>query len=195
MKTSALLGILTVWLGLAVVAVLAGLLRHVPPPAVILGLTAAVLVATFAIPSMRNRFRMADLRSLLLPHLIRFVGIAFLVLVSSGDLPPEFAPVGWGDLIAALGAVLLLMVGPPSERSGRWWVWMAWNVFGLADMVSLLVTAVRVVLAGAGNQFELFQTLPFGLLPTFAVPLIIATHILIFVRLFGIRRTGESVVE
>ena len=37
------------------------------------------------------------------------------------------------------------------------------------------------------SQFAMFRTLPFGLLPTFFVPLIIATHVLMLVRLLRTR--------
>jgi hypothetical protein len=74
------------------------------------------------------------------------------------------------------------------SRAG-WWAVLGWNVFGLADMALLVVTGIRLVTADP-SQFALFRKLPFGMLPTFFVPLIIATHVILFVRLF---RDGDDI--
>lgn len=183
--------VLTVWFVAAVLAVSGGLLARLPfpPPLLIAGLAAAAIAAGLLGAGMRNWVLTADLRYLLAPHLVRFVGFAFLYLVSRGALVRAFLPIGWGDAIAAIGAVALLIARPRlSERSG-WWMVLVWNTFGFLDMLLLLVTGIRLGLA-APEQFALFLRLPFGLLPTFFVPLIIATHVFIFVRLYSARRPG-----
>ena len=186
MKTQQVGIALVLWLVAAATAVAAGLLARVPPPAVVAVLAALVVFVSFAAPGLRQWVRTADLRLLLVPHLIRFVGVVFLILVSRGVLAPAFTPIGWGDTVAASGALVLLLVGLPITSSGRWWTWLAWNSFGLADMALLVVTGIRLATT-APEQFTLFRHLPFGLLPTFAVPLIIATHVFIYIRLFMLR--------
>jgi len=57
-------------------------------------------------------------------------------------------------------------------------------------MMMLVATGIRLGFVDP-SQFALFRQLPFGLLPTFFVPLIIATHLFIFVKLFA-RRCGIS---
>src|ERR1700726_2150388 len=71
------------------------------------GLTALVLVACWKIPMIRNAAATIELRSLIALHLVRFVGIYFLILAARGGLPVGFArPAGIGDIIVATGAVV-----------------------------------------------------------------------------------------
>jgi hypothetical protein len=53
-------------------------------------------------------------------------------------------------------------------------------------MALLVLTGIRLATT-APEQFTLFRHLPFGLLTTFAVPLIIATRVFIYIRLFMLR--------
>jgi hypothetical protein len=177
---------LAVWLMAAVLAVMAGALARVPPPAVVLGLALALVAMGTAVSPIRSWIKGADLRLFLVPHFVRFVGIVFLVLVGRGILAEAFVTIGWGDVLAAIGAVGLWALGPPRSRRGRA-AWFAWNTLGLADMTLLIVTGMRLALADPG-QFVLFRQLPLGLLPTFAVPLIIASHVFVYARLLGERR-------
>jgi hypothetical protein len=59
---------------------------------------------------------------------------------------------------------------------------LIWNVVGLIDILFVVVTAARIVMSEPETMTEFFH-LPLGLLPTFIVPIIIVTHIVIFVRL------------
>lgn len=185
--------LLVLWLLAAWVAVTTGLLLRVPPPVVAVLLAAVATLVCLAVPGFRRWMQCADLRLFLLPHLVRFVGLVFLILVSNGVLAPAFRPIGWGDLLAAIGAVGLLALGAPERRSSyQWWIWLAWNTFGVVDMALLVVTGIRLALA-APEQFALFRQFPFGLLPTFAVPLIITTHVLIYVRLLAAHSASSEV--
>lgn len=192
MRTSTVVSVLTVWFVAATVAVAAGLLERVtvPPPAIVAVLAAVTVLFVLLRPGARTWLHTVELRYLFLPHLVRFVGVAFLILVSRGVLVREFVPIGWGDTIAAIGAVVLLLTRPRLSTPAGWWSVFAWNCFGLADMVVLIVTGIRSGSA-APEQFALFRQLPFGLLPTFFVPLIIATHVFLFIRLFA-RRSAPA---
>ena len=57
-----------------------------------------------------------------------------------------------------------------------------WNVIGLIDLVFVLFTAARLNLADP-SQLRALTYLPLSLLPTFLVPLLLATHIILFLRL------------
>ena len=177
--------VLSLWFVVAVLAVVTGAFGRipVPPPLIIV-----VLATTAFAFSLRSQSVQAlHVRYLIAPHLVRFVGVAFLFLVQRGTLPPEFVSIGWGDAIAAVGAVLLLITRQDLTTRHGWWSILLWNVFGMADMVMLIITGIRLGRVDP-SQFDRFRELPFGILPAFVVPIVIATHLLIFVRLFGARR-------
>ena len=187
-----LTGLLLGWLCAAALLVQSGVLERVPPPVFLVSLAAASTLAALLNPGARRYFGEIDLRWLLLPHLVRFVGLYLLYLVGTGELPPLFRAIGWGDLIAACGAVLLMVLGPPEpKRSWSWGLWLGWSFFGVGDMALLVTRAVPAVLADP-ELFRPFYALPMGLLPTFVVPLIITTHVLILLRLLSRR---ENVAE
>src|SRR5690242_18551053 len=74
------------------------------------------------------------LRPLLVVHTFRFVGLSFLVPgVVSPELPLEFArPAAYGDLVAAVLALVALAFLTSRFAIGLVWVF---NVWGLADLV------------------------------------------------------------
>jgi hypothetical protein len=172
------------WLGLAVFSSASGRLEALGPPApqlVLLGLTGAVLLAGALVPALRAWSTSVDLRLLVALHLTRFVGIYFLVLYRRGELPYAFAvPGGWGDILVAALALGLLANGPPVGRRRQ--AYVAWNIFGLLDILFVVATAARLAMAGPDSMSALLR-LPLSLLPTFLVPLIIASHVLIAARL------------
>lgn len=186
MRTPILLTVLAAWFIAAAAVVAVGLLGHLPfpPPVLIVALATICILTVLLTPGTRAWLMRVDLRRLLAVHLVRFVGIAFLVLVGRGVMSRAFLPIGWGDAVSAAGAAALLIANPDLSTKRGWWSVLVWNVFGMADMLMLIVTGIRVGRADP-SQFSLFLQLPFGLLPTFFVPLIIATHVFIFVRLFA----------
>ena len=66
------------------------------------------------------------------------------------------------------------------DTPGRRLFLLAWNVLGLFDILMVLAIAAQTALADPGFRHA-FATLPLSLLPTFVVPLVIASHALIFV--------------
>jgi hypothetical protein len=123
---------------------------------------------------------------LALPQALRVVGGAFLLVLAMGELPPVFAlPAGLGDIAIGVAAPFVarrLRAG----RAGRGAVWF--NVLGVVD----LVVAVGVgFLAGLGPTRLLdvepstaaVGLLPLVLIPTTAVPLALALHVVSLTRL------------
>ena len=181
----ALLVRLVFWLWFAAAAA-AGhflLLQRLPAlatPALVLGLTALLLLAYFRHRPFRAWVDGLELRSLVLLHLTRFVGIYFLVLYQRGLLPRAFAvPGGIGDIIVATMALPVAFA--PLEADTRLRAILIWNVVGFLDLLGVVFTAARLNLASPLLLLELTR-LPLSLLPTFLVPLRVATHVVIFVR-------------
>jgi hypothetical protein len=183
---------LGLWLVVAITLGASGRLEALQPPLpqlTLIALTAGALLATARIPSVRAWALSVDVRVLVAFHLIRFVGGYFLVLYRRGELPYAFAvPGGWGDILVASLALLLLFSGPP-KTVGRLRAYIAWNVLGLLDILFVVATAARLGLAAPASMQALLR-LPMSLLPTFLVPLIITSHVLLAVRL---ARAGQAI--
>lgn len=182
---AALLVRLFFWLWFAAAAA-AGhflLLQRLPPqsiPGIVLTLTAVLLVLYFRVAPVRAWVDALDLRTLVLLHVTRFVGIYFLVLYQNGVLPRAFAvPAGLGDILVATMALPVALA--PIEPALRRRAIVIWNVVGFVDMLFVVATAIRLNLADP-TQLRAFTHLPLSLLPTFLVPLILATHIVLFIR-------------
>jgi hypothetical protein len=181
-------GVLLIGLGWLLVATAfgaAGAMRSLPPaatPLVLLGLTAVVLALAWRRAGFRTWLWALDERLLVALHLTRFVGACFLYLHGRGRLPYAFAvPAGWGDITVATLAAILLVAGPPRDAARRA-AYIAWNALGLLDILFVVATAARLVVIDPGSMTAL-RGLPLSLLPTFLVPLLVATHVVLGVRL------------
>jgi hypothetical protein len=157
-------------------------LRPPAPQLILAGLTIVLLLGARLWAPLRQFVATVDVRALVLFHVTRFVGFYFLALHARGDLPWAFAvPGGWGDNVVAAAALLLVLgVRPDSPRGRR--AYLAWNVFGLLDILGVVLTAARLAFTDPASM-RLLLRLPLSLLPTFVVPVIIATHVLMLARL------------
>ena len=180
------------WFFLALVAGLSGVLVAVRPlflQTVLLTLVVALLALFYTASGFRRWALSVDIRGLVLVHVSRLVGIYFLLLYSRGQLPYAFAvPGGWGDIAVAATAVAVSALSPTSGAAG-WGVFFLWNVFGLADILFVVGTAARLGTAVPESMAALTK-LPLSLLPTFLVPIIISTHVIMLLRLLASRREG-----
>ena len=149
------------WLPVAVAGFLGLLLalRRIP-----------VVARALAAPGMVSRLE--------LPHSFRVVeGTAFLLTMALGHLPALFAlPAGLGDIAAGIAAPLVArrLAHGTGRRAALWF-----NAFGMTDLVIALTL-------GALTGFQLINVTPPGrrsascplaLIPTAAVPLLLALHI------------------
>jgi hypothetical protein len=109
---------------------------------------------------------------LLILHSFRFVGLAFLVPgVVSPDLPSAFAqPAAYGDIIAAILALLSLVSLPSASGVVIAWIFSLW---GTADLFNAFYQANH-----AGVMPGQFGAAYF--IPTLIVPLLLITHVLGF---------------
>ena len=144
-----------------------------------------MVAARYIWPELRLRQRAEALRPLLILHSFRFIGLAFLVpgVVSLG-LPPAFAhSAAYGDIIAAILALLALILLPSTSGVVIAWIF---NVWGTADLFNAFYQANH-----AGLMAEQLGATYF--IPTFIVPLLLITHGLGFRIL--LRHGNESVMR
>lgn len=187
-----------IWLGVAFVVGATGVLRQspVPPPVIAVALTIATLVVIRISPRTRAGVQNLGPGPLVLFHLVRIAaGAYFLALGSRGVLPRQFTtPAGWGDIFIGITAVWVLWRCLPVRTAWQRVALLAWNVAGLLDILGVLGNAVRLFVRDPSFVGP-FMTLPLAILPTFVVPIVIVSHVLLFswVRLKpGTTRRVES---
>ena len=126
------------------------------------------LVARYIWPALRLRPRAEALRPLLILHSFRFLGLAFLVPgVVSPDLPSAFArSAAYGDIIAAVLALLALISLPSASGVVIAWIFSLW---GTADLFNAFYQANHAGLMAGQLGATYF-------IPTLIVPLLLITH-------------------
>jgi hypothetical protein len=90
----------------------------------------------------------------------------------------------WGDIVIGVLAVAVASAMRPTQFAKTFL--LSWNMIGLIDIVFVISSALRFGLKDWQSMHAL-RELPLSLLPTFLVPLIISSHVLIFVRLIRAR--------
>ena len=131
-----------------------------------------VVSARYIWPRLRLQQPAEALRSILILHSFRFMGLIFLVPgVVSPYLPSAFArPTAYGDFIAAILALLALFLLPSTAGTISAWIF---NVWGAVDLLNAFYQGNHAgLLAG-----QLGATY---VIPTFIVPLLLITHGLAF---------------
>ena len=179
------------WLFVAVLIGYSGVLRSTQLPMSALGvaITLALIVAFALRRDYREKALRAGVRPLIAVHVARFAGIYILWLYDRGPLPRDFAmAAGWGHVAVAVLAVIVLLAFRPETRTGRTAI-LAWNVIGVVGALFVFLSASRIARADPLAQAG-FTSLPLSLLPTFLAPLIMVTHVLIFV--WWARKTPNS---
>jgi hypothetical protein len=152
------------------------LFAHLPFPAPQLLVLALAVVAAVGL---RGWLETLPWRVLVGMHAVRLVGVVFVILGAQGLLAPAFATrAGWGDLIAALGAIAVAVAGLRSKPLAY-----LWNSFGLLDLVVAVGTATTVVMSGAIPGIQPLTHFPLNLVPTFFVPFLVASHVAIYRRI------------
>ena len=186
-----------IWFLIALIIGAYSLLATIPPPIpqlILFSLVLALLIIFWKSESFQNICFDLDIRVLLSIHLSRFVGIYFLILHSKGELPYAFAvPGGFGDIAVAITALLVSIFSPTKGGLG-FIIYFAWNILGLIDILYVVKTAARLAIADPQSMIALTE-LPLSLLPTFLVPIIIFTHVLIFVRLYNSYRKRDPLIS
>jgi hypothetical protein len=128
---------------------------------------------------------------LALPHTLRVVGVLFLIVMALGHLPAAFAlPAGLGDI--AIGVAAPFVARRLARGNGAAGA-VRFNVLGILDLVVavsiafLLFEFVEVTPSTAP-----LRLLPLALIPTTAVPLAVALHIVSLRQLRTAARSRED---
>lgn len=114
---------------------------------------------------------------LIAPHVLRHMGLSFLVpTVADAQIPMSFAnAAAYGDFISALLALLALVA--LRKNWGIAFLLVAFfNVIGFMDLINALRQAEAIPYLAAT-----------WFIPTFFVPVLLVSHIMIFVRLLGMQ--------
>ncbi len=142
-------------------------------------------LAYWTSPRLRHALDQIPLWLLTISHVWRFVGLGFVVGTLVRVLPPQFGyPEGIGDVLAAVFCIPLALSMRRNHHSPRLRVaFVAWNVFGLIDLLSAISMGVLysngpIGTLRTGPSTELMITFPVSIIPTFFVPLFILLHLL-----------------
>ncbi len=132
----------------------------------------STVTARYIWPVLRSQPRAEALRPLLILHSFRFIGLAFLVPgVVSADLPSTFAhSAAYGDIIAAMLALISLLALPQTAGIVLAWIFNLWGTF---DLLNAFYQANHAGLSAGQLGATYF-------IPTVIVPLLLITHGLAF---------------
>lgn len=179
--------VLGLWLGAALAFAATVSLESMPRPLIpvmVWGPVIAVLLLRRRNTGVRDAIAAVPLAVLIGFHIVRApIGIAFLFYSGDG-LHPDFAiPGGIGDIAAGALAIPAL-IAALDPRGARRTIVIAWNALALADILMVFFTAQRILFFGSGfDEMTAFGSFPFPAIPAFVVPVVVLTHVLIFLRL------------
>ena len=123
------------------------------------------------------------LMPLIFPHAFRHIGLLFLVPgVVAEPLPPAFAdPAAYGDFATGILAILALLALRGGWRIALPLVWL----FSIVGAVDLLHAVARGLTVDAQEHMGAAWYIP-----TFIVPALIVTHVMVFARLLRPKSDG-----
>lgn len=167
---------LAVWLSSAFVLGSSGASSIVSFPFLAAFLSVSAVSLYLVMPSIRGAVHAIGICPLVFLHLARFAGFYLLLLCRQGRLPSAFAgPAGIGDIVIAATAGLAALSGSPR-------LLLLWNTAGLIDILFVMFTAARLETQQPGSMAA-FAGLPLSLFPAFFIPLMLVSHVAIFVLL------------
>ena len=154
------------------------------PLSFVLAVVSYSLIAKwYVMPWLAPLSRKEALTPLLLLHSSRFIGLAFLIPgVTSVPLDPRFAnPAAWGDLLAAVLALIALLALRLEWSAAVPLVWI-FNIEGTLDLLNALFQGMRYA-----PSSDLGATY---FIPTVIVPALLVTHFIVFKLLLSQKPTN-----
>jgi hypothetical protein len=130
----------------------------------------------YVVPNMAAWSPAKLLTPILLLHMLRELGLMFMFPGATlPGMPDAFAvPAALGDFMAAVLATVALFAVQRGSTSAKTWVWI-FNIWGTADLIVAITLAV--VFKSAPHLGASYW------IPAFWVPMLLATHALVFVYL------------
>jgi hypothetical protein len=158
-------------------------------------LAIGVAVVLFVAPIRQLVSQPAVQTTVIAVHSLRVVeGSGFLLMAALGVLPAIFAiPAGAGDVIAGLAAFSAIRW----LRAGRWGSVVAWNLFGVLDLLNAAVLGV-ITSPGQLNLLHSTPTTawllvePLVVIPTFVVPFYLLLHFISLRYLASARSQAQT---
>jgi hypothetical protein len=176
--------IASVWL--IGVSLLGGAGNDVLPPHIPVALGATLLVGYLLLlsPTFRRIIAAVPQHWLIGIQAFRILGTVWLVRYFGGGMPGLFAlPAGIGDVTTGLLAAFVAYAwysGKPYARTAA----IAWNIFGMADLVNAVVLGALTNGGGGGILF------PLVLIPAYGVPRSLLIHSYSLIGL--VRKTSQQ---
>lgn len=185
-RSGAWLVLFALWSLIAAVAAAVLPAPRAPGPVRLLLIVGPVVLFILALRSstaLRQTLAALNPRWLIAAHGIRAViGAAFLIFGRQGLVPGGFAlHAGVGDVIAGVGAVLLMFAYPRLSHPGGRTLLLFWNILGIIDFMNVQ-RVIAFTFAGRGNEFVAMQRLPMALVPYWGVPLLWSIHVYLIWR-------------
>lgn len=182
--------IVGIWFLSAFIGGIMGIFNQPGVPPVTVGLFVLVPIVGFTLAyTVSKRVQHAvdqiPLWLITIAHVWRFVGLGFVIGALAHILPPQFGfPEGIGDVAAALFCLPLASAIRKNSHSPKLRsAFIAWNVFGLIDLLSAIALGILYSPGSFGVlrtdlSTEVMTTFPVNLIPTFFLPLFILLHML-----------------
>jgi len=172
------------WTLLVWAASLSGLIRYQPGdsfPRFVIPLVVPVIAAVAMVASssaFRTVLDHAPLGALIGVQTFRLAGVAFLLIVSLGILPPSFASAGYGDLATgALAFGTALALARKSRFShALFWLFSAVGLYDLMNVAYLLLAYYPLYSDTVPSSAPAFQ-FSLVLIPALAAPMALLLHL------------------
>jgi len=191
-------GFVVAWLTGSIILSLLGLFNQPDKPPTFFGLFLAgpilgFLAAYAFSKKVRDALFVLPLWAITATHSLRLVGIAFVISALTHELAPQFGWIaGIGDIVSAIVSIPLAMSLYQKRYSqGLRLRFILWNIFGILGLflsvtLGLLYSpSVMGILSSPVSNTRALSFLPYSLIPTFYVPILILLHIL------ALRRSAE----
>jgi hypothetical protein len=126
------------------------------------------------------------LQDLVRVHILRLVGVFFILLAVHDALPKWFAIIaGAGDMITAILSIFVANALENKRKNAQKWA-LAWNIFGTIDILFTAITAnilTKISIETGEQGVDALAQFPFCFIPAFAPPTIFLLHYSIFKKL------------